>query len=263
MHSTAGISAHAAIIRAIGLVFVLACLPLLSGCGASASGASGVGYVTELDTTHGLASGSPVTYGAKTVGSVTGLGWKLNGDSKVNFEVQNDYATRVHEDSIMVLHADTGPPALDLYSPNPSSPVAAPGAKIDGASSQGELSAMLAARGLSSILGAAGALSSAPSAPGSSPTSPAMTLDQIQRQLAAVQAQAAANGSANTAATAAQLRSLNQQVEALRQEIIKQGTSPQAQQLRDQIDQLAHTLTTPIAPPPPGASSTLVTPRVY
>lgn len=220
-------------------------------------------YVTELDTTHGLASGSPVTYGGTTVGSVSGLGWKLNGDSKIDFEVQDDYATRVHQDSIMVLHADTGPPALDLYSPNPNSPVAAPGAKIDGASSQGELSAMLAARGLSSILGAAGALSSVPSAPGALPTSPAMTLDQLQRQLAAVQAQAAANGPVNTAATAAQLHSLNQQVQTLQQEMIKQGTSPQAQQLRDEIDQLAHTLTTPMTPPPPGASSTLVAPRVY
>ncbi len=250
-------------IRAAGLVVILACLPMLSGCGASASGASAVSYVTELDATRGLASGAPVIYGGTTIGSVTGIGWKLNGDSKIDFEVQYDYATRVHQDSIMVLRSDTGPPELDLYSPNPSSPVAASGAKIDGASSQGELSAMLAARGFSSILGAAGALSSVPPAPGSPPTSPPMTLGQLQKQLAAVQAQAAANGSANTTATAAQLHSLNQQVQTLQQELIKQGASPQAQQLRDEIDQLAHTLTTPMTPPPPGGSGTLVTPRIY
>lgn len=247
--------------RAVGLLLIV-CLATLSGCGASASGASAVSYVTELDATHGLTSGSPVTYGGATVGSVTGTGWKLNGDSKIDFEVQNDYALRVHQDSIMVLRADAAP-QLELYSPNPNSPVAAPGAKIDGASSSGELSAMLAARGFSSLIGAAGALSSVPPAPGSPPASPAMTLDQLQKQLAAVQAQAAANSSANTAATAAQLQALNQQVQTLQQEIIKQGNSPQAQQLRDEIDQLAHTLTTPMTPPPSGGASTLVTPRVY
>jgi ABC-type transporter Mla subunit MlaD len=251
------------LVRAVGLAMILVSVAILAGCGASASGASAVSYVTELDATHGLASGSPVTYGGDTIGSVTGIGWKLNGDSEINFEVQYDAALRVHQDSIMVLRTDSGSPTLDLYSPSPSSPVAAPGAKIDGASSQGELSAMLAARGFSSILGAAAALGSVPSAAGSTGTPPAaMTLDQLQKQLAILQAQAVANGAATTAASAAQLHSLNQQVQTLQQQVVRLGNSPQAQQLRDEIDKLAHTLTTaPI--PPPSSSGTLVAPRVY
>ncbi len=240
---------------------------MLSGCSASASGASAVSFVTELDTANGLASGAPVTYGGNPIGSVSGIGWKLNGNSQVSFDVQYEYAQNVHQDSIMVLHSDAGPPALDLYNPSPQGAVARHGSKIDGVSSQRELAAILAARGASAVTsalaGVAGALGSAPTAPGAPPgTPPAVTIDQLQRQLAAVQAQAAANGSANTAATAAQLHSLNQQVQTLQQELIRQGSSPQAQQLRDEIDKLAHTLTTPPALPP-SSSGTLVAPRVY
>jgi len=262
LRSSVHISARVAIVKAAGWALILAGLAMLSGCAGSASGASAVSYVTELDATHGLASGSPVIYGGAPVGSVTGIGWKLNGDSQIDFEVNYDAALRVHQDSIMVLRADPVP-SLELYSPNPGSPVAAPGAKINGASSPGELSAMLAARGFSSILSAASALSSVPSVPGSPPVAAAMTLDQLQKQLAALQAQATTNGSANTAATAAQIQALNQQVQTLRQEMIKQGNSPQAQQLRNEIDQLAHTLTTPMTPPPPSGAGTLVAPRVY
>lgn len=256
-----GDSLARAALRALGLAAAMAALAMLSGCAANASGASAVGFVTELDQTDGLANGAPVTYGGDTIGSVTGLGWKLNGDTKVEFDVQSQYATNVHQDSIMVLHAERTPPALELYNANPSGPAAAPGAKIDGASSQRELAALLGARGVaamtSSLAGMMGALGAA--APGAPP--PTATLDQLQRQLAALQAQAAARGSANTAATAAQLHALNQQVQSLQQQAAALGASPQAQQLRDEVNQLAHTLTTP--PPPPGSGSTAVTPRVY
>lgn len=245
----------------IGWAALLIGLAMLSGC-ASASAGSTVAFVTELGTTNGLAAGSPVTYGGATIGSVSDLGWKLNGDTKVSFEVQYQYAQSVHQDSIMVLHTDAGPPALDLYNPSPNGAVALPGSKIDSASSQHELAALLTARGFtavtSSMVGVAGALGSAA---GASPP-PAVTIDQLQRELAAVQAQAAANGSTNTAATAAQLHALNQQVQSLQQQMVTLGASPQAQQLRNEIDQLAHTLSTPPATPP-SSSGTLVTPRVY
>jgi len=246
---------------AVGFAALVAGVAMLSGC-ASASGASTVSFVTELDQTDGLASGSPVTYGGATIGSVTGLGWKLNGDSKVDFEVQYQYLMNVHQDSIMVLHADAASPALELYNANPNGAVAMPGSKIDGASSQRELAALLGARGVSamtsSLAGMMGALGTG--APGAPP--PTATLDQLQRELAALQSQAAANGTANTAATAAQLHTLNQQVQSLQQQVTALGASPQAQQLRDEIDKLAHTLA---APPgaPPASSSTLTTPRVY
>ncbi|GEM_PF-1656994 len=250
-----------ALAKGAGAAALMLCLAMLSGCAASASGASTIGFTTELDSTTGLAAGSPVTYDGRTIGSVSDIGWKLNGDSKVSFEVQYPEAQNVHQDSIMVLHSDAMPPALDLYNPSPNGAVAMPGSKIDGVSSQRELAALIGARGFSavtsSLVGVAGALGSAP---GASP--PAMTLDQLQRELAAVQAQAKANAAPNTAATAAQLQALNQQVQSLQQQMVTLGSSPQAQQLRDQINQLAHTLSTLPAPPPSG-SGTLVTPRVY
>jgi ABC-type transporter Mla subunit MlaD len=253
--------------NSVGLAPLMIGLAMLAGCSLIAPNTAAVSYNTELDTIGGLGAGSPVIYAGKPIGSVTSIGWKFNGDSKVNFEVQDQYASDVHQDSIMVLHADTMPPALDLYNSNPSSPAAAPGSKIDGASSQRELAAIIAAHGVSaltsSLVGVTGALSSVPSAPGSpSAAPPAVTIDQLQKELAAVQAQANANGSANTAATAAQLQSLNQQIQSLQQALIKQGSSPQAQQLRDEINQLARTLATPMTPPSASAG-TPVTPPVH
>ena len=253
----------ARLVKLSGLAVLLVGLATLSGCAAGASGASTIGFVTELDATNGLAVGSPVTYAGNTVGSVSDIGWKLNGDSKVSFDVQYEYAQKVHQDSIMVLRSDVGPPSLELYDPSPNGAIAMPGTKIDGVSTQRELAALLAARGFTSVAstmaGVAGALGSTPGASGAPP--PAVTIDQLQRELAAIQAQAAANGSANTAATAAQLHALNQQMQSLKQQMTTLGASPQAQQLRNEIDQMARTLSTP--PPPPSSGSTAVTPRVY
>jgi ABC-type transporter Mla subunit MlaD len=218
----------------------------------AACSASTTGYTTELDTTGGLTSGSSVTHGGTTIGSVTATSSKINGDYDVDFDVENQFTGDIHHDSIVVLHSEGGSPSLDVYNADPTSPQAAPGAKLTGVSSQRELAAVLASKSISSLAtglsGVSGALSAG--APGSTPPlSGQSVLDQFQRDLATLQNQASNSGPA-TAATAGQLNSITQQTRALEQELIKQGNSPQAAQLRDALNRLTRSLANPPAPPP-------------
>jgi septal ring factor EnvC (AmiA/AmiB activator) len=133
-------------------------------------------------------------------------------------------------------------------------------------SSQRELAALLASRGLAGfaagLSGMMGALSPGAGTYGTSNGSP--VLDQLQKDLAALQNQAVNSGPA-TAATAGQLKTLTQQAQQLQQQLIQQGNSPQAQKLRDQLNQLMQTLAAPPAPaaPPPASSGTLSVPPVH
>ncbi|MGH7905710.1 MAG: MlaD family protein [Candidatus Binataceae bacterium] len=297
-----------------GVAMALMLAATLAGCGSSAAH-----FTTELDSTGALANGSAVTHAGTPIGSVTGIGWMLNGDSKVSFDVGNGYSDVIHTDSIAVLQNSAGASSLNIHNPNPMSPIAASGSRIAGASSQRELAALMATRGLvgfaSSLSGMIGALNvassgagsppspagsgsaSAPSSPPvgsaaapptgstgagspssgsavpSSPSAGLPALTELQRELAALQRQAAASGSAANAANAAtarQLQTITQQLQQLEQELIKQGNSAQAQKLRDELNRMARTLSTPPAAAPapapsptPGSSGTLSTPRVY
>jgi hypothetical protein len=75
-------------------------------------------------------------------------------------------------------------------------------------------------------------------------------LDQFQKNLAAIQNQAASSGPA-TAAAAGQLNSITRQTQQLEQELIRQGNSAQAQQLRDALNKLTHALASPAPSAPP------------
>jgi len=233
-------------------------------------------YTTELDTTGGLTAGSAVTHGGTTIGSVTGTSSKINGDYDVDFDVQNDFAGAVHHDSIAVLHTDTGAPTIDIYNTDPNSPPADPGAKITGVSSQRELAALLASKSISSfatgLSGMMGAMSTAPPAgsvspgaavsPGTAgssgasggPTTPPVSaqsaLDQFQKDLSTIQNQTANAGPA-TAASAAQLNSITQQTQQIENQLIQQGNSAQANQLRDALNKLTQTLANPPTPAAP------------
>jgi hypothetical protein len=152
--------------------------------------------------------------------------------------------------------------SLELVNTNPISLRAPAGATIEGAANEQEASLLVASRmpgfnaGLATIAGAMGTV--AGMQPGSA-TAPAA--NALQQQLNAMQNWYAANGARNTAALAQQLQQINQSAAALERQLINQGRSVQAQQLRDQIDQLARTLAG--APPPPSPPNTLVTPPVH
>jgi hypothetical protein len=219
-----------------------------------------VHFNTELSSIDGLAPGDPVTSLGATIGSVASVNTLSDGNSGVAFDVDHSDARLVLQDSIMVLRNDNGP-SLELLNTNPISLRAPAGATIQGAANEQEANLLVASRmpgfnvGLATIAGAMGAIGGMP--PGTA-TAPAAIA--LQQQLNAMQNWYAANGTRNAAAVAQQLRQINQSAAALERQLINQGRSAQAQQLRDQIDQLARTLAG--APPPSSPPNTLVTPRV-
>jgi len=219
-----------------------------------------VSFNTELSSTGSLAPGDPVTNLGATIGSVRELDRLPDGNSKVAFDIDHSDAALVLQDSIMVLRNDNGA-SLELLNTNPVSLRAPAGATIEGAASEQEANLLVASRmpgvnvGFAMVSAATGAVAGMP--PGSTSTPAATALLQ---QLNTMRNWYTANGAANTAMAAQQLQQINQSAAALERQLINQGRSPQAQQLRNQIEQLARTLGG--APPPPPPSSTYVAPAV-
>jgi ABC-type transporter Mla subunit MlaD len=216
---------------------------------AAAAGCAPVRYSSELTAPDGLGPGDPVINLGATIGSVAAVSPLPDGNSAVAFDVDHSDARLVMQDSIMVLHNDAGGPNLELLNPNPFSVRAPAGATIVGASNDNEANLLLASRGLAGLGTSLPAIASALGAmPPGTATGPAAAT--AQQQLGAIQNWYAAYGARNAAAAAQQLQQINQSAAALERELVNQGHSAQAQQLRQQIEQLGHTLTT--APPPAG-----------
>ena len=229
------------------MIFLSACAP--------------VRFNTELSNADSLVAGDPVTNLGATIGSVASVSPLPDGNSGIAFDVDHSDARLVLQDSIVVLHNDNSP-SLELLNTNPISLRAPAGATIEGAANEQEANLLVASRmpgfnaGLATIAGGIGAVTGMP--PGAA-TAPAASA--LQQQLNAIQNWYAVNGARNAAAAAQQLQQINQSAAALERQLINQGHSAQAQQLRDEVEQLARTLAG--APPPPPPSSTLVTPPVH
>ena len=206
-------------------------------------------YNTELTAPDGLGPGDPVTNLGATIGSVAAVAPLADGNSGVSFDVDHSDARLVMQDSMMILHNDPAGPHLELLNPNPFSVRAPAGATIVGASNDNETNLLLASRGLAGMGTSLPAIASALGAtPPGAATGPAAAT--VQNQLGAIQNWYAAYGASSAAATAQQLQQINQSAAALERELVNQGRSAQAQQLRQQIEQLGRTLTT--LPPPSG-----------
>jgi HPt (histidine-containing phosphotransfer) domain-containing protein len=206
------------------------------------------------------------------VGTVTSLTPLADGNTGVGFDVKHGDNRLLMQDSIMVLRQDNGP-YLEILNTNPLSIRAPEGATIVGASDQREADLLLAARGLPSyggglaaMAGAAAAISSAAAATSGAAAASvppaAATANALQQQFQSLQNWYLANSAHNAAIATQELDRIEQSAAALERELINQGRSAEAQRLRDQIDQLARTLTT-TPPPPPSSGSTLVTPPVH
>jgi MlaD protein len=219
-----------------------------------------VRFNTELSNSDSLAPGDPVTNLGATIGSVAGVNPLPDGNSGVAFDIDHSDARLVLQDSIIVLRNDKSP-GLELLNTDPISVRAPAGATIEGAANEQEANLLVASRmpgfnaGLAAIVGATGAVAAVPPGVATAPTASA-----LQQQLNAVQSWYAANGARNVAAVGQQLQQINQSAAALERQLINQGHTAQAQQLRDQIDQLARTLAG--GPPASSPPNTLVTPPV-
>ncbi len=242
----------------------------IAACGAVAAGCSSqtARFYTHFNQPGELAAGAPVVSLGSPIGSVANVDRDYSGAADVTLDVDRNDAYQVHKDSIMVLSDNPSGPAIDVMSPNPSSPPAGDGATIDGASNQQDANALLAAKNLSAIAPAMAMILSAapnPNAAAALNASPAIAL--LQAQIAAIQAQYLAAGASGAAAAAQQLAALNRSAATLEQQMIAAGNSAQAAQLRKQIDDLARTLSAPpgsLAPSAPSSGSgTLVIPPTH
>lgn len=232
---------------AIFVTFLAACAP--------------VRFNTELTSTDSLATGDSVTNLGARIGSVASITPLPDGNSGVAFDVDHSDARLVLQDSIVVLRNDNGP-SLELLNTNPISLRAPAGATIEGAANEQEANLLVASRmpgfntGLAAVAGGIGPVAAMP--PGAA-TAPAVTA--LQQQLNAIQNWYAINGARNTAAVTQQLQQMNQSAAALERQLINQGRSAQAQQLRNEVEQLARTLAG--APPSSSPPNTLVNPPVH
>lgn len=224
---------------------ILACVAAVSGCYSQT-----VHFYTRFNQPGALATGAPVVNLGMPIGTVASVSPTSSGAGDVTLDVNRNDAYNVHQDSIMVLSGNPSGPTVDVMSPNPSSAPAAAGATIDGASNQQEANALLAAKNLAAMAPAMAMILSASgsSAAGALNATPAIAL--LQAQIAMIQAQYLAAGASGAAAVAQQLAVVNRSAATLEQQLVAAGHSAQANQLRQQIGDLARTLSTP-----PGASA--------
>jgi hypothetical protein len=235
----------ARMLRALGLAV------LVAGTGCASENAR---FYTELTQPGSLAAGAPVVNLGTPIGSVAKV-WPLaDGNAGVAFDVNRADASAIHRDSIVVLQNNPAGASLDVMTANPLSPPASPGTQIDGASNQNDANALVAATNLAA---SAPAMAMMMSAPGNSAAaisaSPAWL--QMQQQIAMLQSQFLIAGVQGAGVAAQQLQQVNQNAVALERQLIAAGHSAEAEQLRRQVDALAHTLTTtPGLTPPAGTT---------
>ena len=202
-------------------------------------------FYTELTQPGSLTAGAPVVNLGTPIGSVAKV-WPLaDGNTGVAFDVDPADADAIRRDSIMVLSNNPGGASLDVMTTNPLSPSASPGTQIDGASSQSDANTLVAAKNLAASAPAMAMMMSAPGGAAAINSAPAWLL--LQQQIATLQSQYLAAGVQGAGVAAQQLQQVNQNAAALERQLIAAGHSAQADQLRRQIDALAHTLTTPPA----------------
>jgi len=216
---------------------------LALACLAFAACSTAVRFNTELSSPDGLASGNPVTNQGATIGSVRSVSPLPDGNSAVAFEVARSFADQIKQDSIMVLR-DSGAPRLDVLNPKPESPPAAPGATLEGASSQGEADLLMAGSGLASFTtGVAAILGAIGYNIPSLGSTPSLNLPPAYgawaQQLSALQNWYAAYSASNAANAADRLQQLNGSVASLERQLIRQGKSAQAERLRQELQRFA------------------------
>jgi hypothetical protein len=211
-------------------------------------------FYTELTQPGSLAIGAPVVNLGTPIGSVAKV-WPLaDGNTGVAFDVDPADADAIRRDSIMVLSDNPSGASLDVMTTNPLSPSASPGTQIDGASNQNDANTLVAAKNLAASAPAMAMMMSAPGTGAAAiNTSPAWLA--LQQQIVMLQSQYLIAGVQGAGVAAQQLQQVNQNAAALERQLIAAGHSAQADELRRQVDALAHTLTTPPAGlmPPTGS----------
>jgi len=219
----------------------------LLGCAASP-----VHYSASFNQPDGLGPGDSVQHAGTPIGSVSTISPGAGGGALVTVQVDHQYASSVHADSILILQSAGANPSLELMTPNTLSAGASDGAQIYSASNEDQAQMLIQILGPESIGNHYSQIINRYAGPQPSPSPGASVL---QNQLMGIlqQALSAATAVTNTTpAGRAQMDQLRQDTDAVANQLEGHGRSSDAAGLRAQ----AAALPTP-APPP----NTLSVPR--
>jgi len=211
-------------------------------------------FTTMLDRTGGLGPGDPVTHAGAVIGKITSVSPTGTGDSEVGIEIDPSHANIVCQDSIFMLSQLAGAPGLELSYTDPTAPPAPNGAFISGASNPAQAQMLIGARGEPSLAAAYGRLlGNLTGGAGPQPTSP--TAMHMYNDLMALWQATVGAASANSPAARTQLDQVERDEQTVEHELIREGHTQEARNLRDEMNRFLATVGAP--------SNTLVAPRVY
>lgn len=213
------------------------CAFALAGCAQPAS------YATQLDTQGGLGPGDPVTHASATIGHVTAVSPLDRGDVQAEFEVDGPHTAEIHQDSIMILNDLGAAPSLDVMNVDAMSPAAAPGTRLDGASSMNEAQLYIIARGPGSY---AQALQHVVG--GNTPPPPSPAVLQMQQMMAQISQQTLAAAAATSPATRYQMNQAAREAAGVERQLLRNGKSEQAERLRATVGGTMPGLSAPANP---------------
>lgn len=231
-------------VYARSIVALIACTILLAGCQPQRT------YSTTLSVTGGLKAGDPVLHEGARIGAVTAIRSIPDGKSEVSFAIDAAHANEVREDSIVVLSADAGPPALQLITPSATTGrPAPPGAIIPGAATEAEAALLKGSEAFkgftANVTAALQGLSTNLEALSKSPA-----WEQFHQDLEEVQRQVAKAGAHARDVIDKQLPRLQRELSDLEEQLRREGKSAEAERLRKDLDRLAGNLAASPTPSP-------------
>ena len=222
---------------------LIACTILLAGCQPQRT------YSTTLSVTGGLKAGDPVLHDGARIGAVTAIRSMPDGKSEVSFAIDAAHADEVREDSIAILSAGAGPPALQLITPATTSRPAPPGSIIPGAATEAEAALLKGSEAFkgftANVTAALQGLSTNLEALSKSPA-----WEQFHQDLEEVQRQVAAAGGHAREVIDKQLPRLQRELSDLEEQLRREGKSAEAERLRREFDRLAGKLVASPTPSP-------------
>jgi len=216
----------------------------LLGCAANP-----VQYSASFNQPDGLGPGDAVQHAGATIGSVSTIAPGAGGGAQVTVQVDHDYASSTHADSILILQGAGASPSLELMTPNTLSAGAADGAQLYGASNEDQAQMLTQILGPESIGNHYSQIINRYAGPQPSP-SPGATVLQSQLMGILQQALSAASAVSNTTPTGrAQMDQFRDNAEAVAAQLEAHGRTTEAAQLRAQVAAL------PQPPTPPNTRS--------
>ncbi|MBV8136604.1 MAG: MCE family protein [Deltaproteobacteria bacterium] len=206
----------------------------LMGCAA----ASPNYYSATFNQPDGLGPGDPVRHGSTQIGSVTTISAAGSGGAQVSVQIDQEYASLVYVDSILILQGAGATPSLELFTPGTESSKAADGAQLYGASNDNQTQMLTTILGPEALGNRYAQFINRYAPPQAAPSPGASVL---QNQLMDIFRQTLTMTSAlstSTQAGRAQMDQFRDDADTVARQLDAHGQTAQASQLRAEIAQM-------------------------